>query len=879
MATYYKVTNLRIRRIANEDRKILLEWKFDEGSSTSGYDVLLQYLSYVTSTSTNGKIAREEKYVSNGTSSAPAQPNTGKNDYKQFIIDVPENTTKIRVSMKPNPSNDSWKAAYCDWVYWTDFGDSFTPEVPSAPTIESKQTANSPSTEFKATVDGLGWSTDGSGSNVMADKVVFRLITKNTDGTATYKTYNGNDAVQVRQSSASKTFSGTYGYSYRVQAKTINNVTRTDSNGKSVTNAYESDWSEFSDWIKLAPSKPDSSTVTVTPLSDSSVRLSWTKVDGAHHYRFEYATNETDLTDQSGTYATAETEFDIGSTTITGLEPGSRYLFIMRAVNDQGLMSENAFDPYLEIVLGAKPSAPTTWSSSTTANIGDIVNLYWIHNTEDGSAERESKVTLKVGGVEYIQTVSNTNKNDYGELIDKTRVVSLVYDSETNCYIFNELQVPISDGDRVEWFVQTKGVKDTFSDPSITRVISFYEKPTISVLIEGVSLSDYEGNVFDQFPLDVSIVVGDDIRQKPIGVSASIISTETYTTHADDGDERVILEGTEVYGSYHHCDSNDIQLSLGAGDVDLENGVRYIVKATVSFDSGLTADEENDFIVAWAESDFVVDAYISYDPETMSTQITPVCTYMEEIFLAYLVDADGSYFCDNSLNILYDDMQTSVPENDDTSYIASTPVEGVTLSVYRQNSNGDFIEIESDIVNSGGHVCHDPHPTLDYARYRVVARSEETGSMEYYDVPPFEIQDKRIIMQWDEEWISNYEDGDSPDSVISWSGSMLKLAYNIDISESNTVDSSLVEYLGRSRPVSYYGTQLGESSTWKCEIPKYDKETLYLLRRLAAWPGDVYVREPSGLGYWANVEVSFDLKHAELTVPISFKIQPVEGGV
>ena len=118
-----------------------------------------------------------------------------------------------------------------------------------------------------------------------------------------------------------------------------------------------------------------------------------------------------------------------------------------------------------------------------------------------------------------------------------------------------------------------------------------------------------------------------------------------------------------------------------------------------------------------------------------------------------------------------------------------------------------------------------------------------------------------------------------PDSVIKLNSTMLKLAYNIDVSESNAIDSSLVEYVGRSRPVSYYGTQLGESTSWKCDIPKYDTETLYMLRRLAAWPGDVYVREPSGLGYWANVTVSFDLKHAELTIPVTFKIRPVEGGV
>jgi hypothetical protein len=43
--------------------------------------------------------------------------------------------------------------------------------------------------------------------------------------------------------------------------------------------------------------------------------------------------------------------------------------------------------------------------------------------------------------------------------------------------------------------------------------------------------------------------------------------------------------------------------------------------------------------------------------------------------------------------------------------------------------------------------------------------------------------------------------------------------------------------------------------------------------------GDVYVREPSGSGYWANIAVSFSQKHCELTIPVSLTISQVEGGL
>ena len=63
------------------------------------------------------------------------------------------------------------------------------------------------------------------------------------------------------------------------------------------------------------------------------------------------------------------------------------------------------------------------------------------------------------------------------------------------------------------------------------------------------------------------------------------------------------------------------------------------------------------------------------------------------------------------------------------------------------------------------------------------------------------------------------------------------------------------------------------------EIEKSDKETLYALRRLSIWMDDVYVREPSGSGYWANIKVSFSQKHRELTIPVTLNITRVEGGI
>ena len=62
-------------------------------------------------------------------------------------------------------------------------------------------------------------------------------------------------------------------------------------------------------------------------------------------------------------------------------------------------------------------------------------------------------------------------------------------------------------------------------------------------------------------------------------------------------------------------------------------------------------------------------------------------------------------------------------------------------------------------------------------------------------------------------------------------------------------------------------------------FPKYDKETLYAIRRLSKWTGDVYVREPSGTGYWANVNVNYNINYDSLIIPITISVTRVEGGI
>lgn len=201
----------------------------------------------------------------------------------------------------------------------------------------------------------------------------------------------------------------------------------------------------------------------------------------------------------------------------------------------------------------------------------------------------------------------------------------------------------------------------------------------------------------------------------------------------------------------------------------------------------------------------------------------------------------------------------------------------VIISVFRREFDGSFTEIISNIENNKNTYITDPHPGLDYARYRIVATEKSTGTISYYDAPGYPIGCRFAVIQWDEKWRNLENATVDAQEQTPWTGSLLLLKYNLDVSDSNAPDKSLVEYAGRKHPVSYYGTQLGSTSTWSVEIPRNDKDTLYAIRRLSTWMGDVYVREPSGSGYWASVTVSYDIKHTELTIPVSLTITRVEG--
>lgn len=706
---------------------------------------------------------------------------------KNATYSPPDNAIKIKVKVKPIAK--TYKVDDKEVSYWTGESTTYTlcildlaPEKLNTPTVEVEDYT-------------LTMSLENIEDN-RADSVLFRVYDADTGNC-----YKSSGYIDVLLCAASYSCKLTVGAKYRVRCAGYNQAS-----------GELGPWSDYSSIVYTVPSAPSKIT-SLKATSETSINIQWEAVASAETYTIEYTTKK-EYFDGSDAIQSV-TGIETTKYEMTGIETGQEYFFRVKAVNDLG---ESGWSPIKSVVVGDEPTAPTTWSSTTTVVTGESLILYWVHNSKDGSSQTYAELEMYIDGVKQTQTIKNTTDED-----EKDKTSS--YTIDTSSY---------TEGTVIQWRVRTAGVTKTYGDWSVQRRVDVYAPATLQLNVTNAAGTDLD--TITSFPFYIKGLAGPK-TQEPIGYHVSITSNSIYETVDNVGNFKMVNSGEEVYSRYFDT-SDPLLLEMTAYSIDLENGVDYTVTCTVSMNSGLTAVASDTFTVSWIDVAYEPDAEIGIDSENYSAIIRPYC-----------LDADGN------------------------------SVEGITLSVYRRDFDGNFTEIATGIDPTKNMYITDPHPSLDYARYRVIATTTSTGAISFYDVPGRPVGCTSVILQWDDVWRDfDAGTGDQLEQPI-WSGSMLKLPYNIDVSENHQPDVELVEYIGRKHPVSYYGTQIGTSASWSMEIPKYDKETLFALRRLQTWMGDVYVREPSGSGYWANITVSFSQTHCELTIPVSLDITRVEGGV
>lgn len=807
-----KVSSLNIEHQNNTDRTVYATWKFSK-SHLDHYTVTWYY---TTGDGVSFKATSEDIKI------------------KQSVYTPPENALTVKIVVKP--VSTKYKDGKKMRPHWTGVAVNDTYNLtthiiakPSAPTVTIER-----------------YLETGAGGE-SANKNMFKLVAECTDTDPIARNLNYIEFYAHVGSSSSPKYQSSYldyaetvgyrrweqtvpvGESYRVRCRFFLKK------NKKIASEY-SDWSSVVATPPTTPVFNDNNTSKLNKVTNDTAEVSiyFSRPSTATSVTIEYTYNSgyfNSNTSEVQTWTSSQfvQGFSHAEIADIDLNKGNSWFFRIKASNDAG---DSYWSDPLKLVLGKKPGVPTTWSSTTTAIVGERVNLYWVHNSEDGSSQTSAEIELTINGAKSTVVVENPYINDE-ENKDKT--------------LFYELDTSSLEDATVQWRVRTAGVlKKVYGDWSITRTIDVHARPTLSVEItdtEGIPLS----GVITGFPFYIKGIAGPP-TQTPIGYHVDITANEEYEDVDNVGNPITIGEGQSVYSKYFDT-HYDLLVVMSATNVNLRGGVGYTLTCVVSMDSGLSATYTKSFSVEWTDETYSLDASIYVDDERgYIASIRPYCYNITEV--------DGEA------------VETELTDD-------------VLLSVYRREYDGTFTEIERDIANNGATGVVDKHPALDYARYRIIATSKSTGAISYEDLD-WPVECNSIIIQWEEESSpSTFSyDPDIEDELEKqqYAGSMLVLPYNIDVSDSNSTDASLVEYIGRSYPVSYYGTQLKVTSTWNVDIPKDDTETLYAIRRLAIYTGDVYVREPSGSGYWANISVSFNQKHRNLVIPVTFSITRVEGG-
>lgn len=798
-----KVTNLSIHLQNGTDRTLYATWNCNEGNLKE-YQLRWDYY-------TGNK---NVWFIGSETTTT----------HRQATYNAPNNATAVSLRIKP--ISKTYKANGADTTYFTGewskwayyyFTANMTPDTPSVPTVS---------------VDGYTLTASVDVYDTKAYQIVFG-VWRDDVGIKTIRS-------TVKGSRATMNLTISPGYEYKVRCRAA-----------SMLYKY-SPWTQFSNIVTTAAGTPRKILWVKAKGSDANgytVEVLWSTVRNADSYVVEYTTNKSHFDRSSDVQSTTFSESCGGTAYISGLAGGQTWYFRVKATNSVG---DSKWTAAKSIVLGSKPDAPTTWSETTTAVIGESVNLYWVHNSVDGSAETSAQVQITINGRTTTYDLENSSQTTVGD--DNT--------PQTRSYTVNTQDM--SQGSAILWKVRTKGVVNAYGPWSTQRKIIIYEQPRLEFAARTIknwqwdpfnfttdtiyNTSDSVGGVLDQittFPFYVRGVVSPS-TQHVVSYSLTITALESYIGSDYNGEDVVVAAGEDVLSRYYAATSNNFLDLISAGDVRLGDSVNYRITLKASLDSGLSCEAYHELPVDFADQEYEPDAEIGIDPDNYSAFIRPFCA-------------------DNNGDLISD----------------------VILSIYRREYDGSFKLIEQFVENINQSTIVDPHPALDFARYRIVSMSKTTGIVNYSDLPGYPVNEPAIIIQWDEKFhaFDAEPDADAPSDDIDilsaplHTGSMLRLPYNVDVSDSYAPDVAFANYIGREHPVSYYGTQRGVTASWNTEIPANDKETIFALRRLAAYMGDVYVREPSGIGYWAQVTVSFSIAHNEVTIPVSFNITRVEGGI
>lgn len=620
--------------------------------------------------------------------------------------------------------------------------------------------------------------------------------------------------------------------------------------------------------------------------SKAAVQVSWEDQKGdGETYEVNYTNDAYAFADNAVGYIQSlefeSVEEQSHTVAVTGLDRGQTWYFRVRkkTSEDQGDWSDVA-----SCMLESEPEAaeelgpPTVVDTMGGYASDETITLAWTHNSAQNSVQSGYQIEVTVTkpeGLPFIRTVETDEP------------------TSNNVYVINVAAWGLSgDGTKVEWRVRTCGAEfGAYSPWSVMQSFSVYNRPAAYVVVP----QEFEG-----FPVEVELGAessgGGELSDEnaPISYTLEIAANEPYDHGGPDGRSIHVAAGQVVYTRSIDSRSPDFAptgwtVEVGAMDASFASGVEYLVRGTVVTAQGMRDEAGAPFVMLWDGSVPEPSCVARLDIEEYTVTLIPFCGAVEEPQegdqdipdvpdLEELTPSEREQLdiwpgTDVPINYAPGNVDEMESEFMGMPYIGEELAEGVVLSVYRVTDSG-AVEIASGMPNDGVTGCVDPHPDFGTTTYRIIATDTTTG-MQAASEFEVEVDVDLIVIQWDEQWSEGALEGLNP----NYMGNRVELERNKDTSEQYAHDVALRRYAGRSHPVSYYGTQKGQTAKLNAVVVKgYESETLAKVRELAAWPGDCYVREPLGTGYWANVRPSVTTAHGSAAVAIALEVARVEGG-
>ena len=296
----------------------------------------------------------------------------------------------IRIKVKVTPVSKTYTVNDNETSYWTGEAneEEFSlagdpPETPKTPTTEIEKL------KLTASIENI--------SDPRTDQIEFEVFNDLVKVNSTI--------VDVKLCMASMSTNVIAGGKYRVRCRAINLY---------YSSKIYGEYSEFTSELLTIPAPVTN--VVASADSKTSVVLDFDKSSTATGYKIEYVTNR-DYFDTSS--QTSSLSVTTNRAHVIGLDTGKEWFFRVAATNSKG---DSEWSDIVSLTIGSAPAAPTTWSSTATAIVGEPLNLYWVHNAKDNSSQTFAQVEIDVNGT--VKTYTQKNSTDEEEK-DKTSSFSI----------------------------------------------------------------------------------------------------------------------------------------------------------------------------------------------------------------------------------------------------------------------------------------------------------------------------------------------------------------------------------------------------------------------------------------------------------------------